>query len=330
MAQRNPMNDRYQGDGPQGKTRKSATKLKPKAGAASTVHIEAKPTTKQERKAAQKRRKSQLEAKDRERLRKAKERERKQKEAAGEVIEEAKPPTILDKVKGIFINPDKKLSTKEEVEASRAKRAAEKGDGRGGAGPTVKDNMLPLQTVATWHRGPDTPEYRKLKYIYWALLGCGIVAAGFSLLFVYIFPDTMQGLNLYLPLGVSYAGIISALVLDTTKIKKIQRAHQYGGQTKKSPKQVKHAREQAEAAALLEQSKKAQKDQKRADSKIPFVKGMTKTKTKTKTDSSSGSAEEADLEAADAEDFEALEEADLEAIEEDGFETAEEDDSDNQ
>jgi len=271
------MNDRYTGDGPQGKTRKSAAKLKPKSEAASTVHIEAKPTTKQERKAAQKRRKSQLEAKDRERLRKAKERERKQKEAAGEVIEEPKPPTMLDKVKKVFTNPDKKPTPKEEVAAARAQKAAEKGDGRGGAGATARDSLLPLQTTPTWHRGPDTPEYRKLKYIYWTMLAGGLIAAGLSLLLNYTILPEMQTMAMNFPLVIAYASIIGALILDTTKIKKIQRAHMSEGTGRKSPKQVKHARQQAEAAALIEQSKKAQKDQKRASSKIPFPKGKTRT-----------------------------------------------------
>jgi hypothetical protein len=39
MAQRNPMNDRYQGDGPGGQTRKSAARAKPVTQAASSVHI---------------------------------------------------------------------------------------------------------------------------------------------------------------------------------------------------------------------------------------------------------------------------------------------------
>lgn len=40
MSQRNPMNDRYQTDEHQGKTRKSAASAKPKSKAASTVHIQ--------------------------------------------------------------------------------------------------------------------------------------------------------------------------------------------------------------------------------------------------------------------------------------------------
>ncbi|MCL2529633.1 MAG: hypothetical protein FWE41_04800 [Coriobacteriia bacterium] len=293
MAQRNPMNDRYQGEGPQGKTRKSAAKLKPKAEAASTVHIEAKPTTKQERKAAQKRRKSQLEAKERERQRKAKERERKQREAAGEVIEEPKPPTMLEKVKKIFTNPDKKPSAKEGQAEAGAKKAAGKGDGRGAGASTARDDLLPLQTVPTWHRGPDTPEYRRLKYTYWAMLAGGLGAAALSLILTYLIPSELQNMALNAPLIIAYAAIIGALILDTTKIKKIQRAHMAQGTGRKSPKQVKHARQQAEAAALLEQSKKAQKDQKRANSKIPFVKGKSR-------DESSSESEQEDPDSSDA------------------------------
>lgn len=46
MATRNPMNDRYVGDGPQGKTRKSAASAKPKRKAADTVYVKSAGTSK--------------------------------------------------------------------------------------------------------------------------------------------------------------------------------------------------------------------------------------------------------------------------------------------
>ena len=39
MSTRNPMNDRYQTDGPKGQTKKSASSLKPKSKAASSVYV---------------------------------------------------------------------------------------------------------------------------------------------------------------------------------------------------------------------------------------------------------------------------------------------------
>ena len=54
MTQRNPMNDRYQADDHQGKTRKSAAAMKPKTKAASSVRMQPKEKTKQQKKAEKK------------------------------------------------------------------------------------------------------------------------------------------------------------------------------------------------------------------------------------------------------------------------------------
>jgi hypothetical protein len=83
------MNDRYQGDGPVGKTKRSATSAKPKKEAAASVHIEKKPETPQERKAARKRREAETRRKAEERARKAAQREKAALAAAG--IEPAAP-----------------------------------------------------------------------------------------------------------------------------------------------------------------------------------------------------------------------------------------------
>ena len=63
MATRNPMNQRYQGDGPGGQTRKSAASAKPVSKAASSVRIKQKPSTPAEKRAAQKAREKEAEAK---------------------------------------------------------------------------------------------------------------------------------------------------------------------------------------------------------------------------------------------------------------------------
>lgn len=54
MTQRNPLNDRYQVDERQGKTRKSAASAKPKTKAAASVRIQPAQKTKQQKKAEQK------------------------------------------------------------------------------------------------------------------------------------------------------------------------------------------------------------------------------------------------------------------------------------
>jgi len=275
MAQRNPLNDRYQGEGPQGKTRKSATKLKPKSEAASTVHVEPKPTNKQERKAARKRRDAQIQAKERERKRKAEERYRKEREAAGETIEEAKPPTITTKIKNIFFPPKKESPPKRAAASDSGSSAAKSGAGTGDKNAS-RPAFAGTPVVPTWRRGPDTPEYRRLMYTYYVILGIGIAGAVVALLINMQLAEVASPLVLYAPWGVTYGALIAALVLDMTKIKKIQRAHQDGGMGRKSPKQMKHLQEKADAAALLEESKKAQKELRRANSKIPFVAGRAK------------------------------------------------------
>lgn len=54
MSQRNPMNERYQTDEHQGKTRKSAASMKPKTKAAASVTVASTQKTKQQKKADQK------------------------------------------------------------------------------------------------------------------------------------------------------------------------------------------------------------------------------------------------------------------------------------
>ncbi len=51
MTQRNPMNDRYQGDAPKGQTKRSASSLKPKTKAASSVYVRSNEKTPQEKRA---------------------------------------------------------------------------------------------------------------------------------------------------------------------------------------------------------------------------------------------------------------------------------------
>ena len=242
MAQRNPMNDRYQGDGPQGKTRKSAAKLKPKTEAASSVHIERKPTTKQERKAARKKRDAQAAAKEKARKLKAEERERQARIDAGEEIEEPKPEGVGSKVKGFLLKP---------TTAS-------------GQGPSKGE--VPLRA-----QGVNSPEYLKYKRIYWILMGIGVAAILGSIMINISAPELASEWYFFIPMGIAYIAVIGAFVIDFTKIRKMQRSVVKSVDGRMSPKQQKHEQEKREAALALEAQKKAEKELKRANSKLPFA-----------------------------------------------------------
>jgi hypothetical protein len=252
MAQRNPMNQRYAGDGPKGQTRKSAAKLKPKSEAAASVHIDKKPVTKSERKAAHKKREKELLRKEQERVRKAAERAQAEKEAkiaAGELPPEPEgkkakravgDKSILQKVKDFFIDDTNKKKTN-------------------GTNPNV----------------PQTPEYKKYKKIYWILMAVGIASVVVSFLMQFAIPGAMElmdGTGWMIPMGLAYVSIIAAIVLDYAKIRRLTKAHVAASSSgKKSPKQMKHEERKAATAQRMEASKKAQKELKRANSKIPFV-----------------------------------------------------------
>jgi hypothetical protein len=66
---------------------------------------------------------------------------------------------------------------------------------------------------------------------------------------------------MYALIGVAYVAIISALVVDITKRRKLIREHQSKttGGGRKSPKQIKHEQEAAERLAQIEAARKAAK-----------------------------------------------------------------------
>ncbi|MDR0350067.1 MAG: hypothetical protein LBH64_00770 [Coriobacteriales bacterium] len=99
MAQRNPMNQRYQGDGPGGQTRKSAARAKPVSQAAATVHIKKKPQTDSEKRAARKAREKEEERKAIERAKRKAEREQAEGEQSeGDAAESEQPKGFLGKL----------------------------------------------------------------------------------------------------------------------------------------------------------------------------------------------------------------------------------------
>jgi len=232
MAQRNPMNQRYQGDGPGGKTKKSAASVKPAVEAASSVHIRNKPTTPQEKRAAAKSREKEARRKAEERAQRAAE---KAKAAAAEAGEAGEPTAANTKAKAVVA-----------------------------AAPENKSFFGKLFGPAP--NMPDSPEYKRFRKRYWLLLLGGMIAIVISLVL------QMSSLDIfYIPMGLAYAFIILAFYTDFRKVKPLIKAHQQQGSgASLSPKQVKHQQEAAERAAQIEAARQAQKAAKRK--KLPFKK----------------------------------------------------------
>jgi hypothetical protein len=249
MSQRNPMNERYQGEGPVGKTKKSAAKLKPKVAAAASVHIEAKPTTRQERKAAHRKREAEEKRKAEERARKAAERERKAALAAGDVLPEPKKPTMIER-----FFPKKQPAAAASTTATTIANAA--------AGKST----APAANAAAARRSafPATKQYKDLRRIYWIMIAIGVVFVIASFIAQMNFYDRLEIWGV--TMGAAYVCIIGAIILDFAKIKPLVKAHQRqlnGGSGKKSPKQIKHEEEAAQRAREIEEFNKAKKQARR-------------------------------------------------------------------
>ena len=302
MAQRNPLNDRYRGEGPAGKTKKSASSAKPKTEAASSVHIEKKPTNKRERKAAQKRRESEQRRKEDERIRRAKEKEQAARLAAG--LEPLPAPkkgflsSLLPAQPSVGSTSEtntQEVSTKtaaaktSPTAASSAKTASAKpgptAAGTAKTGANTTSTTKPSSTAASPakpastgffsalmgtsktaapapttgpSRYPTTPEYKRLRKLYWLLMGVALIA-----LVITMFIQMAQvelGAGMMIVLGFAYAAAIGAFVVHFVKIRPLEKAHnaQYSG-GKKTPKQIKHESEAAAYARELQEARDAEK-----------------------------------------------------------------------
>jgi uncharacterized membrane protein len=267
------MNQRYAGDGPKGQTRKSAAKLKPKTEAAHSVHIDKKPTTKSERKAALKRREAEKQRKNQERAAKAAEREKAERIAAGEIVEPEKKPGIGGQLKKVFIGGS---SSAKPGEAAASASGTPGATGKSGAASQSAGAAKPTSRPVN-PNVPQTPEYKRLKRIYWVLMGIGIFFIVVSFLvqmygYDYMAQNEfMTNYGFLLLMAPAYICLISGLILDYTKIRKLQRAHiRSSDSSKMSPKQIKHEQDKAEAARAMEESRQRQKEIKRAGSKIPL------------------------------------------------------------
>ena len=94
---------------------------------------------------------------------------------------------------------------------------------------------------------PPTPQYKRLRKIWWALLIGAIAATALSWIGRSWFPDAVS----YVMLGAAYVCIIGALYVDFSKIRKVRRAYQ----------EEMEGRQSKEQRALEKQQKAAQKAQ---------------------------------------------------------------------
>ncbi|MDR0308461.1 MAG: hypothetical protein LBH87_00835 [Coriobacteriales bacterium] len=233
MAQRNPMNQRYQGDGPGGQTRKSASSAKPTSQAAASVYVPKKPTTAAEKRAAEKQRRKQMEEKASERAKRAEERAQQAEEEAAQ----AKAAALGIDVSELPEEKPEKVKPQEKPKFFSA-------------------NANPMTAALN-----ANAEYRKWRRVYWVLLGIGIVCVVLSFLFQNTFKNTMAFMYTMVP---AYICIIAAFVIDFRKVKPHVKAYQAGSQGGKSPKQIKHEQEALAQAKELEAARKAAKGAKRA------------------------------------------------------------------
>jgi membrane protein involved in colicin uptake len=247
MAQRNPLNERYQGDGPGGQTRKSAARAKPVTQAASSVHIRKKPQTDAEKRAARKAREKEEERKAAERARRRAERAKAEAAAAQDDAEKPAAKAGGKAAGGVEVKAAAKAEAKPAAKAEAKADAPPKG--------FLGKLLAPPPNM------PATAEYRKWRRLYWILLLIGI--------FFIVISFAVQSLGLsnqtlvMVTLGCAYAPIIGAFVVDIRKVKPLIKAHQRQGSGNKSPKQLKHEQEARQRAEAMEAARKAARDTKK-------------------------------------------------------------------
>ena len=103
---------------------------------------------------------------------------------------------------------------------------------------------------------PPTPQYKKLRKIWWGLLIAAIVFTALSFLGRTWLPEVAS----YIVLGVAYACIIGALYVDFSKIRKVRRAYQEEMENSKSKEQRALEKQQKaeQKAAQLAAAEKAE------------------------------------------------------------------------
>jgi len=232
MATRNPLNQRYQGEGPGGQTRKSASSAKPATKAASSVNVKKKPTTASEKRAAAK-------AREKEAAQKAKEKAAKQAERA----------------KAAAIEAEKMKAANTESEAAKSETPANKPRGildyfKNSSNDTPKTPVAPIKTE----------EYLRWKKIYWILLAIGMIAL---LLSLGVSNSAEYGAPAFIALMiVAYSTLIASFYINYRKMRPLEKRNT-ATTAKKSPKALKHEQEAREQAAQVEAARKAAKAKKK-------------------------------------------------------------------
>lgn len=219
MAQRNPLNERYQ-QREGGKTRKSAASAKPVTKAASSVYIKdpnAKP------------KKSFLD-----RFKKSEPEPVKKKSAKAQVAEESEQPK---KKGGKWTLND---MTGEEATASaeglseETKKAARKK-----------------------YLNPGTSEYKKWRTIWWIVIALGIISLIPPVMVPQYFVDDEQNSIIFFALG--YGFLIAAVAIDAIKIRPLRKAARGGSINSDRSKEATAARKQAKKEAIAKEEAKAAK-----------------------------------------------------------------------
>jgi hypothetical protein len=192
------------------------------------VHIQKKPQTEAEKRAARKQRDKEITAKSNERRRK-----RKEKEAA------------LAEIEGV--------AAVEAVATKKVKVPKEEKKG-------FLERLLgpPADIVRS-------EEYRKWRKLYWVLLLAGIVCIGFSVIAQTIFASVP--IVWMVALAGAYVAIIASFVVDFKKVRPLTKRNAKGVSTKKTPKMIRHEEEAKAQAAAVEAARKAAKEAKRSHRK---------------------------------------------------------------
>lgn len=101
---------------------------------------------------------------------------------------------------------------------------------------------------------PPTPQYKRLRKIWWGLLIGAIAMTALSWVGRSFLPEVLT----YVCLGLAYACIIGALYVDFSKIRKVRRAYQEEMMSKKS-KEMRAAEKQQKAAQRAQKQEAAEK-----------------------------------------------------------------------
>lgn len=158
---------------------------------------------------------------------------------------------------GATVTTETKPTTRKEKREQRTKLRAEE----------RKDERR-MDSVGT----PPDPEYKRWRRWWWILLIAAIVTTALSWL-VRANDDSQFTLYAsYVSLGLAYAFIIAAIVLDFKKIRPIRKQWQYENTKGMSKKKLRDRQKQEEEAAALLEAQKRAKTESRGNGTVAMVK----------------------------------------------------------